>query len=135
MSEPGCVFCEVVAGTREAHVVAADEAAVAFLDVAPAAPGHTLVVPRGHHVDLFASGPDTAADVARTVQRVAVLLRDRLGADGLTVRQNNGPASGQVVGHLHVHLVPRWDGDGHVGWPTPRDDAPDPAEVIRRLQG
>jgi histidine triad (HIT) family protein len=109
----------VVAGELPARVVVEDATTVAFLDATPAARGHTLVVPRRHVVDVWDADADVLADVARTAHRVAALLRDRLAPDGLTLRQNNGPASGQRVDHLHVHLVPRWHGDGNVGWPWP----------------
>ncbi len=65
---------------------------------------------------------------------VAGLLRARLGPDGLTMRQNTGTASGQDVFHLHVHLVPRWHGDGHIGWPTPGQHAQSPAEIAELLR-
>jgi histidine triad (HIT) family protein len=68
-----------------------------------------------------------------TVKSVARLLRERLRPDGLTVRQNNGATSGQRIPHLHVHLVPRWEGDGHIGWPTARTEPVDNADVMRAL--
>lgn len=128
-----CVFCRVVAGTAPAHVVAADDDCLAFLDHRPAARGHVLVVPRVHVADLFEAGPDVAAAVMRTAAGVAALLRRRLAPDGLTLRQNNGPASGQVVAHLHVHLVPRWHGDGTVGWPWPPPDDVDLPGLLLHL--
>lgn len=114
-----CAFCSVVAGELPARVVAEDATTVAFLDATPAARGHTLVVPRRHVVDVWDADADALVDVARAAHRVAALLRERLAPDGLTLRQNNGPASGQRVDHLHLHLVPRWHGDGNVGWPWP----------------
>lgn len=133
VAAPGCAFCAIVAGDAPAHLVVADADAVAFLAVPAAAPGHVLVVPRRHVVDLWDADPDTTASVARTCQTVAARLRERLGCEGLTLRQNTGAASGQRVFHLHVHLVPRWHGDGHVGWPMPPDQPPDPDEVLARL--
>lgn len=125
----GCLFCAIVAGETSAAVIRQDDATLGFLDHRPAARGHTLVVPR-HHVEHLwdASGEDAAA-VGRAVHAVAAILRERLQPDGLTVRQNTGAASGQVVGHLHVHLVPRWHGDGNVGWPWPPPDPTVAAEV------
>lgn len=128
-----CVFCRVVAGTAPAHVVAADDDCVAFLDSRPAARGHTLVVPRAHVEDLWSAGPERAAAVMRTAAGVAGLLRDRLRPDGLTLRQNTGAASGQHVFHLHVHLVPRWHGDGTIGWPWPPPDDVDLEAVLAAL--
>jgi histidine triad (HIT) family protein len=128
-----CPFCRLVAGELPSYQVFSDEAAVAFLDARPASPGHTLVVPRRHVEHLWDADADTVAAVARTIHATAALLRDRLEPDGLTMRQNTGAASGQDVFHLHVHLVPRWHGDGHIGWPTRPDPTPDPDEILRRL--
>lgn len=130
-----CPFCRVVRGELPARVVHEDATTVAFLDATPAARGHTLVVPRTHVVDLWDAAEDDLADVARTAHRVAGLLRARLAPDGLTLRQNNGPASGQRVDHLHVHLVPRWHGDGTVGWPWPPPQDLDLDEVLAALRG
>lgn len=114
-----CVFCGVAAGTHEALIVAQDAQSLAFLDWRPAARGHTLVVPRRHVESMWDGDADTAAAVMRTAHRVAARLRARLQPDGLTLRANTGEASGQKVAHLHLHLVPRWHGDGTVGWPWP----------------
>lgn len=127
------MFCAIAAGRSPAHVVLADEHALAFLTNDPASAGHTLVIPRLHVEHLWDGGPDDVAAVARTVHATAALLHERLQPDGLTMRQNTGAASGQVIFHLHIHLVPRWHGDGHIGWPNPVEPAPDPAEVITRL--
>ncbi|HVV29773.1 MAG TPA: HIT domain-containing protein [Mycobacteriales bacterium] len=128
-----CIFCQLVAGDLPCHQVYADAAAIAFLDARPASPGHTLVVPRRHVEHLWDGDARSFAAVAETVHAVAALLRERLRPDGLTMRQNTGAASGQDVFHLHVHLVPRWHGDGHIGWPNRPDPAPDPHEILRQL--
>jgi histidine triad (HIT) family protein len=127
------LFCRLVAGASSAHVVFADEHCVAFLDNAPAARGHTLVVPRRHVPDLWSADPETAAALGVACSVVARRIRERLAPDGLTMRQNTGAASGQNVFHLHVHLVPRWHGDGSIGWPWPPPSEHDPDEVLRLL--
>jgi histidine triad (HIT) family protein len=132
---PDCPFCQVVRGELPAYVVLEDDTALAFLDRTPAARGHVLVVPRVHATDLWEVDPDSAAGVMRTAHAAAALLRDRLHPDGLTLRQNNGAASGQRVDHLHVHLVPRWHGDGTVGWPWPPPQDLDLAAVLADLTG
>ncbi len=130
-----CLFCGVVRGDVPSWVVLEDELSVAFLDVRPAALGHTLVVPRAHVEHLWDAGQADAAAVMRTAHAAAALLRDRLGPDGLTLRQNTGVASGQRVPHLHLHLVPRWHGDGTVGWPWPPPADVDLSAVLTRLRG
>jgi histidine triad (HIT) family protein len=109
MSE--CVFCQIVAGVCPARVVFRDEHAVAFLDRGSAARGHTLVVPRVHVRTLVEAPREVAGWVFAAASDVARLLTERLAPDGLTVVQSNERAGWQDVFHLHVHLVPRWEGD------------------------
>ena len=108
----GCVFCEIVAGEAEAFVVAADDRAVAFLDIRPLATGHTLVVPTRHVSGLLDGGAQILVEMAPVLEETARLLVGRLSADGINVFQSTGAAAGQEVFHLHVHLLPRWRGDG-----------------------
>ena len=112
MAEPGCVFCRIVAGDEEAFVIGSSAGAVAFLDIAPLSRGHSLVVPTAHVPDLLAGGADVLHVVAPLVEETARLLVGRLGADGINLFQSSGEAAGQEVSHFHVHLVPRWKGDG-----------------------
>lgn len=128
-----CPFCRIAAGADVAHLVWQDADCVAFLDHRPAARGHTLVTPKAHVETLWEADAETAAALMRTTREVAGLLRRCLGADGLTLRQNNGRVSGQEVPHLHVHLVPRWQGDGRAAWPNPPGEV-DHAEVLRTLR-
>jgi histidine triad (HIT) family protein len=107
-----CVFCKIVAREIPAHVVYEDGAALAFLDVHPLSPGHTVVVPKEHAATLLeVRDPDLGALFA-AVKKVAEMLLTRLQADGLTIGINHGRASGQAVEHLHIHLLPRFHGDG-----------------------
>ncbi len=129
------MFCGVVAGALPAHVVHEDARTLAFLDLRPACRGHTLVVPKAHVEHLWDADAETAAAVMRTAHEVAALLRDRLHPDGLTLRQNTGEASGQVVPHLHLHLVPRWHGDGTIGWPWPPPEHVDLPGLLAELRG
>ena len=102
-----CLFCRSGAGEIPARQVYADDAAIAFLDIAPWHVGHTLVVPRRHVSDLLA-GPGVLAEIAPAIDATAALLVERLAADGLNVLSSSGATAGQEVFHLHVHLVPRY---------------------------
>ena len=106
-TEPGCLFCRIVAGEIGSRQVYADDRAVAFLDVSPWQRGHTLVVPRRHVPDLVTGDP-ALPEIAPAVDTVARLLVDRLGAQGINVLSSSGAVAGQEVFHLHVHLVPRY---------------------------
>ena len=105
--DPSCLFCRIAAGEIPSRQVYADEHAVAFLDIAPWQRGHSLVVPRRHVPDLLTGAP-ALAEIAPAVDTVSRLLVDRLGADGFNLVSSAGAVAGQVVFHLHVHLVPRY---------------------------
>lgn len=106
-----CIFCRIIAGEIPSHKVYEDDATLAFLDINPASHGHALVIPKEHAADLFSLSSDALAATAKTTQTVARLLQRGVRPEGINVLQNNGPASGQVVFHYHVHLIPRWSGD------------------------
>jgi histidine triad (HIT) family protein len=109
----GCVFCKIVAGTAPASIAYADRAAVAFLDINPMTPGHTLVVPRVHAEGLADLDVETGAGLWRVGQRLAAALRrSPIRSDGVTFFLADGAAAGQEVRHVHLHVIPRWKGDG-----------------------
>lgn len=105
------MFCRIVEGTSPARVVHEGELTLAFLDINPAGRGHTLVIPRSHLRTLAGTPPHVAGAVFAAASDVARLIQERLAPDGLTVLQANEAAGWQEVFHLHVHLIPRWEGD------------------------
>lgn len=107
-----CIFCAIAAHQQPAEIVYEDERTMAFLDINPANPGHTLVIPKRHAATLFEIDEEDAAAVMRTAVRVARAIRAALAPDGLNLVQSNGRAGGQEIFHLHVHVIPRWVGDG-----------------------
>jgi len=110
--QDNCIFCKLVAGEIPSYRVFEDDDVVAFMDISPLSRGHLLVVPRAHHATIFDIDPQLYGRVASVAARVAVALREALAPDGLNVMQLNGESANQVVPHLHIHLVPRWDADG-----------------------
>jgi histidine triad (HIT) family protein len=107
-----CVFCRVIAGDLPASVVYEDDRAVAFLDIFPVHEGHTLVVPRDHAADLRDCPADLAAHLFAVGARLAPSIVAATGADGFNIWTAAGPAAGQTVFHLHLHVLPRFAGDG-----------------------
>ncbi|MFB6082250.1 MAG: HIT family protein [Halanaeroarchaeum sp.] len=107
-----CIFCRIVEGDAPGRIVAETEDAVAFLDANPLAPGHTLVVPRDHHVTLGEVPDEEALGVYELVHRLVPVVEGAVDADATTVAFNNGRAAGQEVDHVHCHIVPRFQGDG-----------------------
>lgn len=105
------IFARIVNGETSAAKVYEDEETLAFMDIRPAAFGHTLVICKAEYPGLLEVPPDVLAAVAKTTQRVAQGIMDALKPEGFNVVQNNGAAAGQVVFHYHVHIIPRWQGD------------------------
>ena len=131
-----CVFCRIRDGQIPSTRVYEDERTLAFLDINPLNEGHTLVIPRAHAATLFeADEADLRAAIA-TAKRVATAIRTALHADGLNMLQANGAAAFQSVPHFHLHLIPRFTGDGKgFDWPMVPGDRgriQAAAEKIRR---
>jgi histidine triad (HIT) family protein len=129
-----CLFCEIVAGRAPAAIVLDEVGAVAFLDVRPVFPGHTLLVPRHHHETLADLPADDVGPLFLTVQRLARAVEAAMEAEGTFVAVNNKIS--QSVPHLHVHVVPRRRKDGLRGffWPRTRySDDEAMAEVAARI--
>jgi histidine triad (HIT) family protein len=108
--DPSNIFAKILRGEIPCHKVYEDDRTLAFLDIMPRAPGHTLVLPKSAARNILDIAPDDLAHVYKVVQKVAKAAVKAFGADGVTVQQFNEPAGGQVVFHLHVHVVPRHDG-------------------------
>lgn len=107
-----CIFCKIAAGEIPSEKVVENERAFAFLDIRPLQKGHVLVVPKRHYERFGDMVPDDAAALMDLVQHVARRQQKGLGAEGATIAVNDGRAAGQEVPHVHVHVVPRAEGDG-----------------------
>ena len=114
----GCLFCAIASGDVPAALVIETDDVVGFLDHRPLFKGHTLIVPRAHHVTLTDLPPDVLTSVFTAAQRLAAVMPAELGAQGTFVAMNN--IVSQSVAHAHVHVVPRTKGDGLRGFFWPR---------------
>ena len=123
MSDPDCIFCNILAGEMPATIIDEDERTIAFMDIAPATRGHALVIPRAHAGDLLSVDPEDLGAVMVAARRLAARVKDRLGADGVNLINSCGAAAWQTVFHFHVHVIPRYDGDPlRLPWvPAPGD--------------
>ena len=118
-----CVFCKIVAGEIPCTKVFEDGLCIAFLDVGPISPGHTLLVPKAHYETIHQMPAAEAAHLARHIPSLAAAVQRAVRAEGINVLQNNGACSGQEVFHVHVHLIPRWPQDGlGFRWPAKQAD-------------
>jgi histidine triad (HIT) family protein len=104
------IFAKILRGEIPCHKVYEDEKSLAFLDIMPRAPGHVLVIPKAPARNILDITPDDLAHVMKIAQRVAKVSVDVFGADGVTLQQFSESAGGQVVFHLHVHVIPRKEG-------------------------
>jgi histidine triad (HIT) family protein len=128
-----CVFCGIVAGEIPSYRVGETEQALAFLDISQLTPGHTLVVPKRHVADLF-DADGALAEIAPLVEDTARLLERRLEPAGLNLLHSSRAYAGQEVFHLHLHLVPRYRGDGGLASVLVPGKQPVPADELAEIQ-
>lgn len=102
------IFAKILRGELPCTKVYETDTTIAFMDIMPQSPGHTLVLPKEPAEMLYDLSDEAAAETIRTTKRVALAIREALQPDGLFVGQFNGSAAGQTVPHLHFHLIPRW---------------------------
>jgi histidine triad (HIT) family protein len=118
-----CIFCAIVAGEAPAEIVDSDEHTLAFMDIAPAARGHALVIPRSHSRDLLEIEDRDLERTMLAARRLAAKVRKTLAPDGFNVINACGAAAWQSVFHFHLHVIPRWRDDPlELPWvPSPGD--------------
>jgi len=107
-----CIFCKIAAGEIPAAKVYEDEHTLAFFDIFPSAENHTLVIPKAHHVNVLDIPPEVFSRVMNTVKKVVEIYKNKLGLENLQFIHNAGEHGQQDVFHLHVHILPRAEGDG-----------------------
>lgn len=131
MKKEDCIFCRIANGEIPSRTIYEDRQFRAILDLNPAARGHSLILPKEHAENLYDLPDETASAVLVVAKKLAAVMRDRLGCDGLNVLQNNGEAAGQTVSHFHLHLIPRYVGGGKMlGW-TPGNVSAEELDEIR----
>jgi histidine triad (HIT) family protein len=129
MKDKDCVFCKIVAGEIPSDKVYEDQTVLAFLDINPVNIGHSLVVTKNHYKDIYETPYEEIAEVTKAVKKVSESLK-KIGADGVNVAMNNGQAAGQVVPHMHIHVIPRYVNDGFEMWHGKRGYAPGEMQEI-----
>jgi histidine triad (HIT) family protein len=135
-----CVFCKIIAGELPGTCLYEDELVYAFLDIAPINPGHSLIIPKEHHTGLTTVPEDVLARMMQIAPLLAKALIRELDADGFNLHLAHGACAGQVVSHVHLHVIPRHPTDGHSwGWRSVDYTDTTPAElgdaVRARLDG
>jgi histidine triad (HIT) family protein len=119
MNVVDCVFCKIATGQIPATKIFEDEIILAFLDIGPVSDGHTLVIPKQHSEKLDDCPVDQLAQISSRLGKIAKAVSVGMNSDGYNVLCNNGRAAGQLVKHLHFHIIPRRTGDGVFDrWPA-----------------
>jgi histidine triad (HIT) family protein len=130
-----CIFCKIVAGQIPSVKIYEDGDVLAFLDIGPLSDGHTLVIPKKHYAKIHECPSDLLAKVGMVLPKVAGAVFGAMSADGYNVLCNNGRASGQLVDHIHFHIIPRRSGDGiFTQWPAKKYTAGKVEEVAEKIR-
>ena len=109
-----CIFCDIISGKTDGHFIYQDEHHVAFLDRYPIDTGHSLVLPRNHHEKIIDMDEKNVSDLFTIVPKIAKAILKATNADAFSIAQNNGKAAKQIIPHVHVHIIPRFNNKGTV---------------------
>ena len=132
MRKEDCIFCKIANGEIPSKSLYEDEKFRVILDLGPAAKGHSLILPKDHAANLYELPEKLAGDAMILAKKMASLLTEKLNCDGINLVQNNGEAAGQTVEHFHIHLIPRYKGDGqNINW-VPGNPSQEELEAVRK---
>lgn len=109
-----CIFCDILDGKRDAHILYEDDNHIAFLDKYPIDVGHSLVIPKKHYERITDMDSKDVGDVFSIVPKIAKAVLEGTGADAFSLGQNNGRAAKQIIPHVHIHIIPRYNSKGTV---------------------
>ncbi len=131
----GCLFCKIINNEISAEKIYEDENVLAFLDINPINVGHTLVIPKNHSDSLLDTPIEDWLSVSEVAYRLAPKIKDAVDADGINIGMNIGAPAGQVIFHTHLHIMPRFSGDGYKLWKgTPYKDEQEIQTVADRIR-
>ncbi len=127
-----CLFCKIITKEIPSTSVYEDEDVYAFLDIHPNNPGHALVVPKKHCQGFLDCDPSTVTKWILATQKIAQAMSKGLALEGLNLQQNEGEVAGQIIRHLHIHIIPRYANDKLKHWPGKAYATPQEAEMIAK---
>ncbi len=128
-----CIFCKIVKGEIPADIIYEDDKTLAFLDISPTNKGHTLVIPKEHYETIMDIPEDLLANVIKTTKKLSIALSKM--SDGISIAQNNKKLAGQIVPHLHFHVMPRYKNDRHkFDWATTKYKEGESKELIKKIK-
>lgn len=110
MIDEACIFCKIVRRQALSSTIYENDAVMVFLDIRPLYMGHTLVIPKAHYVDIFDIPEDLLSQIHVIAKQISFAVKKATGANGISMIQQSGKAAGQDIFHIHVHVVPRFEG-------------------------
>lgn len=126
-----CIFCKIIAGDIPSATIYENDEFKVILDRFPSGEGHALILPKNHVANIFEIDPEQAGRAYALAAKLAKAMKEVLGFDHMNILQNNGTVAGQTVFHFHIHLIPRWEGDGiNIGW-TPTSPADEEIAAVK----
>lgn len=136
MKDDNCIFCKIANGEIPSKTLYEDDEFRVILDLAPAAKGHALILPKSHYANLYELPEETAAHAMLLAKKMAAQMTDKLHCDGFNLLQNNGEIAGQTVFHFHIHLIPRYKDDGQeIGWEKGEPSQEELEEIKNQIVG
>ncbi len=136
MKKEDCIFCKIANGEIPSKTLYEDEAFRVILDLGPATRGHALILPKNHFDNLYELSDEAASGVMKLARKMAGIMTEKLNCDGFNLVQNNGETAGQTVFHFHMHLIPRYKGDGQrikIGWIPGEPDQEELEEIKKTI--
>ena len=109
-----CIFCDILEGKRDGHILYEDDSHVSFLDKYPIDVGHSLLIPREHHERITDMTPENVGKLFSLVPKIAKAILIGTQADAFSIAQNNGRAAKQIIPHVHIHIIPRYNSKGTI---------------------
>jgi len=129
-----CIFCDILDGKRDGHIIYEDESHVAFLDKYPIDVGHSLVIPREHHEKITDMTSENVGKLFALVPKIAKAILDATGADAFSLGQNNGKAAKQIIPHVHIHIIPRYNHKGTIWTKRQISDDSELSELAKKTR-
>ena len=134
MVNDDCIFCKLANGVFETNTLYEDDDFRVIFDASPATKGHVLILPKEHAANVFELSEETASKVFVLVKKIATVLKEVTGCEGVNILQNNGEIAGQTVFHFHLHMIPRYKGDEvGLGWKMGELTEEDKQDILSKL--
>ena len=129
-----CLFCKIAKGEIPSEKIYENEHVLAFLDIHPNNPGHTLIIPKEHYADFLETPDNVLTEIMSAGKKIAPKIMEAVGAHGFNTVFNTRPAAGQVVFHTHMHIIPRYFNDGHKHWTAGQYKDGEKEEVGKKIR-